>query len=171
MKGIAPIILFLTACGFFYWRLISSPQILSDLNALPANVEQVFKFDPKKDPPIGSKIARFAGKAGAKARKPTLVVVGGSCTECSLHTFEPSTIDPRSYDRIAIVYQTTEDMIPSRIKAMRKPFEIITDPAGKLITTLNGVWYPRFYEISPDGTLIALQKDRGKSAPFVHLRR
>ena len=150
---------------------MSSSQFRSDLTALPAYVEPSFQFHPENDPHVGDRIPQFALKAAERTTKPILVVIGGSCSECSLHSFDPSVIDTRPFSKVRLVYQTTPDLLPERLKSISKPFDVITDVSGALTAQLNGAWYPRFYEFSPDGRLLDYQRLKGDAVTFMRLRK
>lgn len=156
--------------AFMSWRILSSPAIVSDLNALPAVVAAESQFRPELDPKIGAHlVVADVGVAHGDLR-PTLLVFAGNCAECSIRHFDPRSLDSSQYSAIVLLYDVRKSDVPKQIAGPPRPFRLVCDPEGIRRRALNAAWWPRYYLANPPGVLTDLQSESQAVPAFVHFR-
>jgi hypothetical protein len=166
-NGLAVTSVFVTL-GFLGWRAYASEELRSSLFPLSLEGNHTLPFDLTLDPKLGMKSPVKFPEQNANNAAPTLVVFAGSCSSCSLVSFDPEQLESSQYGRIIVIYESQPDKLPARLPGSTATYIAVADPVGKLAKKLNASWSPRYYLFSAEGNLINIQKDPAIAPSFVH---
>ena len=121
--------------------------------------------DLSKDPGLGISLdaLQFQRRDARGVEIPAttgrdMVVQGGSCTGCSLDAVVYSKLPTAAFDRIFVVYQSSESEITQETAGSTVPENVflISDEVGQIEDSLNAQWTGRWYAYE-NGLLVRMQ--------------
>src|SRR5579872_939916 len=75
----------------------------------------------------------------------TLLVFGGSCSQCSLNAVPPSRLKNAPESQVVLLYVSSERQLKETFKAPDSKVRVVADPKGALVSVLGAQSAPRFY--------------------------
>jgi hypothetical protein len=146
--------------------VLTSPQVASWRRdrALSVNTH---RLDESKDPPLGSALPReIADTVRLRRGRWLLVIALGSCSSCSLQSFEENTVGDLKQTTVVLLFSSQASQITykprlSNVQTMADPRSILTE------RILNAALVPRVYLYSSAGELVDLQRDTQSYEIFI----
>lgn len=143
-------LLLLVTCGIGY-VIVFGPQPGAWYHA-PA--ESLTSADPKAGISVSLPKADIDGVP--VAQRPTLIVLAGSCTGCSVDAFDPRRLKIPDDWQLAVIYSTAAAKIPQGMRPTPRRHLIISDQSSRYDVLLNATWHPRWYVLDKSQKLSEL---------------
>lgn len=122
-------------------------------------------FDPSADPPLGSPLpAVLAVRHDVYGRavpdqSETLVVYGGTCSDCSLAQVSPKSLPSKAPGTTWMVFDVDPtEVVKSLGKAPPSNVLVFADPRASFSLSANAAWVGRWYKYR-SGSLAAVQRE------------
>lgn len=99
-----------------------------------------------------------------------LLVIAGSCSECSKKKFDPDKLDLDNFSQVIFIFTSGVDQIRKVRIDFPRHARVVSDPRGQLSLKLNAYYQPRFYLLDRGLRLRKLQGDiRSESNWYIDL--
>ncbi len=151
------------------WAIVAyqgwnNPTVQAWLRSCGSCTVPTISWDRTKEPRIGFKVqlpeADTFGRSIAceETFASVLLVVAGSCTDCSVTGFRPEALpNADKFSRIVIVFSTLPRDWSKSVASLPKRYRLVSDPHRTIGTGLNASWVPRFYVLDSDFRLVDAQ--------------
>lgn len=126
-----------------------------------------FWYDASKDPARGLQVSLPGvdefGRSIARGKGDILLIMGGSCSSCSVRTLQEQVARIRSLSdlpsRVLVVLEgSVEEVLKAGKDLAEKGYWVVADE-GKLKEQINGVWSPRGYVLDSEFRVVSFQKE------------
>lgn len=134
-------------------------------------------FNIEEDPKVGDVVALpprdIFGRDVKEALKrgKSLVIYGGSCSDCSLKVFDYRRILTSGYGSVILVFRDKEEVVKEKLGALEKDFYMVLDDEDRRLGKfLNAFWTPRFFLLDEHSRIVDFQRYVDSVPSFLKLR-
>lgn len=146
--------------------MLGNESWISDRIAISRSTDSALLGDPSLGASLPLPSVDYRGRSLPTSLGSALVVVGGSCTDCSLRSVDPASIDATKYDQVVFLYDSTAKDVPTRFDKLPANVWVCPDLGQRVATRFNPVWTPRFYLLNSH-QLVSLQQIRHEDPAFL----
>jgi hypothetical protein len=89
---------------------------------------------------------------------PLILVFAGACSSCSLHNFDPRSLQYVPHDRVIVSYEVPAANLPRELTSVEMGVQIVADPQGELRRALPERGFPISYRLNSSNRIDRIQR-------------